>query len=106
MVEETLGYEELMELPIEVLYKFLYRDYKKLLVEKGKDESYIQELEDEVKSLKRRLVNLKSTPIVEQKIFEYKRDTLHRNMVETINKLTESRDYYKNKYKEIIDGKV
>lgn len=104
MGKETLGENELMKLPIEVLYKILYNDYKKLLIEKGKNVSYIQELEEENFKLRKKFYDsfYNNSDELKQRIYDYKKSIIHTQTVQEINALKKDRDKYKNLYNKLL----
>lgn len=105
MGKETMN-EELLKVPLEVLYKLLYKDYKNLLIEKGKNDSYIQELEDENYKLKHNYYNniYNDSDELKQKIFEYKKDIIHTQSLKEIKSLKEDRDNFRNLYCKLLSS--
>lgn len=106
MGKETLGENELMKLPIEVLYKILYNDYKKLLIEKGKNISYIQELEEENFKLRKKFYDsfYNNSDEVKQKVYNYKKSIIHTQTVQEINALKKDRDKYRDLYNKLLSN--
>lgn len=106
MGKETLGENELMKLPIEVLYKVLYNDYKKLLIEKGKNVSYIQELEEENFKLRKKFYDsfYNNSDELKQRIYDYKKSIIHTQTVQEIDALKKDRDKYKNLYNKLLSN--
>lgn len=106
MGKETLGENELMKLPIEVLYKVLYNDYKKLLIEKGKNISYIQELEEENFKLRKKFYDsfYNNSNEVKQKVYDYKKSIIHTQTVQEINALKKDRDKYRDLYNKLLSN--
>ena len=82
----------LEKVPIEALYKDLQQTVKELKVNKGQNESYIEELEAENKKLKASVYGnkFKMTPELRHQIFEYKQSEIHQNMVIQLKQLEES----------------
>lgn len=106
MGKETLGENELMKLPIEVLYKVLYNDYKKLLIEKGKNVSYIQELEEENFKLRKKFYDsfYNNSDELKQRIYDYKKSIIHTQTVQEINALKKDRDKYRDLYNKLLSN--
>lgn len=106
MGKETLGKNELMKLPIEVLYKVLYNDYKKLLIEKGKNISYIQELEEENFKLRKKFYDsfYNNSDELKQKVYNYKKSIIHTQTVQEINALKKDRDKYRDLYNKLLSN--
>lgn len=106
MGKETLGENELMKLPIEVLYKILYNDYKKLLIEKGKNISYIQELEEENFKLRKKFYDsfYNNSDELKQKVYNYKKSIIHTQTVQEINALKKDRDKYRDLYNKLLSN--
>lgn len=106
MGKETLGENELMKLPIEVLYKVLYNDYKKLLIEKGKNVSYIQELEEENFKLRKKFYDsfYNNSDELKQRIYNYKKSIIHTQTVQEINALKKDRDKYRDLYNKLLSN--
>lgn len=106
MGKETLGENELMKLPIEVLYKVLYNDYKKLLIEKGKNVSYIQELEEENFKLRKKFYDsfYNNSDELKQRIYDYKKSIIHTQTVQEIDALKKDRDKYRDLYNKLLSN--
>ena len=86
--------EEPIKIPLPMLYEALYKDYKKLQTELGKDKTYILELEHEIRMLKALKNNKEINNKLNKELVEYKKSSIHNNHIKQIKTLTKERNEY------------
>ena len=84
-----------IKIPLSMLYESLLKDYKNILIERGKDKTYIQELEYEIKMLKALKNNKSIDKELRKELLEYKKKELHINSINQVKSLSLQRDKYK-----------
>ena len=84
-----------IKIPLSMLYESLLKDYKNILIERGKDKTYIQELEYEIKMLKALKNNKSIDKELHKELLEYKKKELHINSINQVKSLSLQRDKYK-----------
>lgn len=83
-----------IKIPLPMLYESLYKDFKKLKIEAGKDKAYILELEHEIRMLKALKNSKEINKELKKELIEFKKSSIHNNHIKQIKTLTKERNEY------------